>query len=251
ALEMFPPEERERVAVNIQKVLTGEPFEDHEYTIVRKDGTTFPALLYTSPIMRDGQLAGLRGIVLNISDRKQTEEALQDSEERFRSLIENSSDALAILNADGTIMYESSSVERIFGEAPDELVGTPFADFIHPDDIAGLTAIFNFLTNVPGATSQFETRFRHKDGTWRWIEATAKNLLDDPKVGGFVVNYRDVTKRKESETALQESEEKLRVMFESIADGISIIDLGGNILEVNEAGARIAGYDRKEELIGR
>jgi diguanylate cyclase (GGDEF)-like protein/PAS domain S-box-containing protein len=138
----------------------------------------------------------------NISKRKRAEEALQLSEEHFRSLIENSSDVTTILNADGTIRYESPSVERILGYAPEDLIGKNLFDFIHPDDAADVLNAFTRKTEVRNVTAQIECRFWHKDNYWCVLEATGKNMVDDPALSGIVINSRDITTRKQAEEQL-------------------------------------------------
>ncbi|HEV2067537.1 MAG TPA: EAL domain-containing protein, partial [Thermomicrobiales bacterium] len=119
------------------------------------------------------------------------------SESRFRALVRNASDVITILDADDTIRYQSPAIERVFGYAEDELVGRNAFELVHPEDRPSVTAAFAATLDNPTLTSTAEFRFRHKDGSWRWLESTGTNLLADPAVGGFVVNTRDITERKE------------------------------------------------------
>jgi diguanylate cyclase (GGDEF)-like protein/PAS domain S-box-containing protein len=128
---------------------------------------------------------------------------LRRSEERFRSLVRNSVDVNVILAADGTIAYESPAVERVLGSRPDERLGKLALDVVHPDDRSRVARLFLVVARRPGAEAAAEMRVRHADGSWRSIEAVVKNLLDDPAVGGIVVNYRDITSRKELENELR------------------------------------------------
>ncbi|WP_372680356.1 PAS domain S-box protein, partial [Desulfosarcina sp.] len=133
----------------------------------------------------------------------------QQREEHFRSLIENMSDVIAILDAEGSILYLSPSVERILGYPPDVAVGRRVFDFIHPDDKEQSLQLFSSRIQSaaiePAPPPPSEIRLQHQDGSWRTLEATSKNLLSDPAVEGMVVNARDVTKRKAAEAALQRS----------------------------------------------
>jgi PAS domain S-box-containing protein len=151
------------------------------------------------------------GIVINsrdITERKRAEEALKRSEEYFRALIENSSDGITVLNADGSIRYQSPSVGRLFGYRQQEEVGNPIFKYAHPDEKESIIRIFDHLMKHPGATVSLECRFPAKDGSWGWIEAVSRNLLEDPTVSGVVINYRDITERKQAQQALQESENR-------------------------------------------
>ena len=128
---------------------------------------------------------------------------LQRSEERFRSLVRNASDVVAVLGADGVIKYQSPAAERVLGRSPDEAIGRPATAAIHPDDRAVVERRLNEVATVAGAEATFEFRARHSDGSFRMLEAIAKNLLDDPAVGGVVMNYRDITERKALEDQLR------------------------------------------------
>ncbi len=128
---------------------------------------------------------------------------LQRSEERFRSLVRNASDVVAVLGADGLIRYQSPAAERVLGRSPDEAIGRRATASIHPDDRAAVERRLNEVASVDGAEATFEFRARHSDGSYRMLEAIAKNLLDDPAVSGVVVNYRDITERKALEEQLR------------------------------------------------
>ncbi len=128
---------------------------------------------------------------------------LRRSEERFRSLIQNSVDVNMVVRADGTIAYESSAAERVLGVRPDERVGRPAFQLVHPEDREYGERLLADVMRAPGAQMTAELRIQHADGSWRAIEAVLKNLLDDPAVGGVVVNYRDVTARKGLEEELR------------------------------------------------
>lgn len=170
---------------------------------------------------------------------------------RCRSLIKNSFDVFKIIDAEGRIIFASPSVERVMGYQPYELVGTNAFDWIHPDDVAlAKEALQEVL--IKGELSDFlELRDRNRDGTYRVIEVAARNLLDDPAVGGVVLNYRDVTERKQWEQALRQSEERYQKAFQLSPDSITISFVSSGVfLEVNEGFEEITGYSR-DEIIGK
>lgn len=144
----------------------------------------------------------MTGISENITESNQAEAALDKSEAKFRSLIQNSSDIIGIFELDGTIRYESPSVERILGYKPEELIGKNAFEFIHPDDLAGNQDSFQYLIQNLGATVLVESRFRRKDGSWCFLESTGSNLFAEPSVKGIVINSRDITDRKLAEERL-------------------------------------------------
>jgi diguanylate cyclase (GGDEF)-like protein/PAS domain S-box-containing protein len=128
---------------------------------------------------------------------------LRRSEERFRSLVQNSSDVQLIANADGKITYETAAVERVLGYRAEDRIGRNALDDLHPDDQAWAGQLLGDLARVPGSQVAAEVRVRHADGSWIVIEAVGKNLVDDQAVGGIVINYRDVTGRKSLEDELK------------------------------------------------
>lgn len=122
------------------------------------------------------------------------QDRLQRSERLYRSLVENGADAIAILNADGTVAYVSPSITRVLGYTEEEAMALDLFSIQHPDDVAGVAAKVEEAMRNPGVPIQGHTsRIRHKDGSWRWLEATVTNLLHDPVINGIVDNFRDVT----------------------------------------------------------
>ena len=150
-----------------------------------------------------------------IKERQQAEEALRRSEFRFRSLVENSADMIALINAEATFLYASPSTTKILGYETQEYVGSNAFDFIHPDDNQEIREVLGQVLSHPKSVVQASCRFRHKDGSWRWLEGTGNNLLQDPTIKAIVVNYRDITERKNAQLALQESEWRFRQMADT------------------------------------
>jgi PAS domain S-box-containing protein len=152
---------------------------------------------------------------------------VRESEERFRALIQNASDVITLLEVDGTILYQSPSLERTLGYSPEELVRENAFDFIHPDDLEATLEAFSQMLADPGFSPSVEYRFRHKDGSWRYMESIGSNLLDDPRVGELVINSRDITERKRWETRLREAEERYRSLIETIPAITYVAELDG------------------------
>jgi diguanylate cyclase (GGDEF)-like protein/PAS domain S-box-containing protein len=141
---------------------------------------------------------------------------VRNSEEYFRALTQNSSDIVTLLRAVGTVRYQSPSVERILGYRPEEMVGKNVFDYVHPDDLERVEMAFAEGLIDPKRRPSVEYRCRHKDGSWVWLESVGTNLLDDPGVGEYVVNSRNVTERKGAEERLREAEERYRNLVEQI-----------------------------------
>jgi PAS domain S-box-containing protein len=206
----YPDDTREIM----ERLRRGERLEHYETLRQAKDGTVLSVSLTISPIREEnGTIVGASTIARDITDRKRSEQelrhsrqALQESELRFRSLVQNSSDIITVLGAEGEIRYESPSIERILGYKPENLVGKNAFEFVHPDDRPRVEAIFREHLPIPGSIAPLELRFRHNDGNWRTLEATANNLLHEPGVAGIVVNSRDISERKRTEDVLHATE---------------------------------------------
>jgi PAS domain S-box-containing protein len=200
---------RENVDANVGRTLELGRVLIGERSYRRKDGTVVEVEIGASTISYDGQKA-ICATVRDITARKRAEEALRRSEERFRSLVRYASDIIVILAGDGEILYESPAVERVLGFTVEERVGTNAFDYLHPEDREPVARRFADLAREPGARLSAEYRVRDKAGDWRHFEAVGVNRLEDPIIGGIVVNLRDVTERRRSERALEEIREAER-----------------------------------------
>ena len=178
------------------------------------------------------------------------QEASMQNDRRFRALIEHSSDAVALLTQEGIFIYASPSSERVTSYPVEELLGMNAFALLHADDLARVQQKLSILLERPGDFVTMEYRIRHKNGSWRWMEGTATNLLHDPAIQAIVVNFRDIHERKELEQRLQYSELKLRTLVESNILGVAVSDATGRIHEVNDRFAQIVGYSKEELLSG-
>jgi PAS domain S-box-containing protein len=152
------------------------------------------------------------------ADRLRAEQALKQSEQRFRALIENATDLITVLDQNGVAHYQSPSVERILGYLPGEILGTKVFDLIHPEDLGAVLETFAAALQNEGGSYSVDFRFRHKDGTWRYLESNGRSLLHAMPIQGVIINSRDVTDRKQTERRLHESEENLRQLTDNIAE---------------------------------
>jgi len=151
---------------------------------------------------------------------------LHAEETRYRVLIENVADVIAMIDAGGVIRFVSPSVRAAAGYAPEELVGRAFADFAHPDEAAAARAAWRDMAARPGAQTWAERRYRRKDGAWRYFEVTSNNLLHLPGVEAIVAVLHDVTARKESERVLTErAAEQERFLRLSVGRELRMVEL--------------------------
>ena len=178
---------------------------------------------------------------------------MRSSREYFRALIHNSSDIITVVDAEGTILYQSPAMKRTLGYEPEGRIGknaVEAADLLHPEDLPVKTEAFVKALRNPNTPVTVEVRMRHRDGTWHYMEETITSLLADPNVNGVVLNARCITHRKKAEKELQESEERFRSVVERTTDGVFMADLDTNaVLESNAALQHMLGYT-SEELSG-
>jgi PAS domain S-box-containing protein len=183
-------------------------------------------------------------------DTAETEyqEALKQSEERFRALIQYSADAIQLISAEGQVLYSSDSVERVLGYKPEELQGEMPNHFIHPGDLSFFMEQFLSLLEKPGEQVTLEYRVKHKNGSWVWIEATGTNYLHDPRIQAIVGNFRNITERKRRE----ERQQLLNTVSEKLASSLdhelTLQEIAQLIVPVMADYCRIAVLDEQQQI---
>lgn len=180
------------------------------------------------------------------ADRELAEQALRRSEDYFRTLIENSSDIITILNQKGKILFQSPSIERVLGYRPEELLDKNAFDLIHPNDVQRMLSVFSGDLTNQNFQIPHEYRFRHRDGSYRFLESVGKNLLLDPSVHGIIINSRDITERKRAEERIFEQ----AALLDRATDAIMTLNLDGQITFWNSGAERLYGW-RADETVNK
>ena len=184
---------------------------------------------------------------LEIKVKERTEE-LNKSEMRFRLLVENSLDIISLIDYDGRIIYISPSIKRLTGFTEKEMIGQSGFDLIHPGDVEGGKKFRQSLIDTPFVPANSTFRLKHKKGGYIWVEGTVTNLLNDENVQAFVLNYHDITERKDAELSLRNSEKRFRSLIENAQDIISLSDENGIRFYVSPAIERITGFTIEETI---
>ncbi len=213
---------------------------------------------------RDGHWVWIEGIAQNlrenphigavvvnahdISERKQAEEALRARESRFRALMENSSDVVSLVTTAGDMLYVGPSINHLLGYDTDELVGRNGFDFIHSEDRERTRRLLTELGTTPGEMVTIPFRFRHKNGSWRWMESIFTNLLEEPSVAAIIVSSRDITDRRKAEILLRESEERFALAVAGANDGLWDWDLLADKFYASPRLRAILGFDEQEDI---
>ncbi|PYQ12619.1 MAG: hypothetical protein DMF80_16795 [Acidobacteria bacterium] len=213
----------------------------------RADGSEFPVELAITTVQLDRRRL-FTAYLRDITARKQAEDALRKSEERFRAVVENSSDGICLLSGQGTVLYTSPSSSRLLGWRPEEREGRNVLEFVHPDDAERFSAFFAHCLHSAAAPLTIEVRARHRDGGWRLMELVAANHLAEPAVSAVVINYRDVTQRQRAEESVREAARQFRAVFDGALDAMVIADDEGRCVEANAAACGLYGLNRSALL---
>jgi PAS domain S-box-containing protein len=186
-----------------------------------------------------GDMKAIDQICIDVTDQKRAQLAVHESEQRFRALIENSTDMIALADEKGTIIYASPSTTRILGYDLEDYVGKSGFDFVHPEDRKNTYEMLDSLLKTSGGSVNIQLRMKSKNGNWLWIEASGKNMLHDPTIGAIIVNYRDISARKRSEEELILQKSYFQQLFESSPEGIVILDNMDRVVNVNRGFERL------------
>lgn len=200
-----------------------------------------------TPIQEEGKITALTCFLKEITERKKTEEVLQQSELRFRSLIENSTDIISMATAEGHFFYGSPSAKKILGYDEQDYVGRHVCSFVHPDSLPAVTDLLGNMLRHPDQLFTIDLKVFHKDGSIRWVQGLASNMLQVPGINALVGNFRDITERKKAEEQVRESEYLYKNLFNKGPLPIFVCETSSlNFLEVNEAAVQHYGYTRAE-----
>ena len=183
-------------------------------------------------------------------ERARSEEMLRMSEAKFRALTEKSSEGITLVSNEGAIIYTSPAAERIHGFTCQDVIGSNAQDRVHPDDWWLVKQHLDSIYDTPGASASGQYRVKHKNNCWIWIEANLTNMLHEPGVNALVINFRDITDRKQTENDLRVSEELYRSLVSALDEGIIMLDRHLTILTCNASAERILGVTH-DQMAGK
>lgn len=197
----------------------------------------------------DSRAAYFQGVLTDITEQIEAEEKLKESENRFRSLVQNSTDITTILNHEGENVYESPSFYRTFGYEENDVIGKSIFEFIHPDDIKIANNEFFRGLDRGGISDPVEFRFKHKNGSWLYVESIGNNLLHVPGIEGIVINSRDITDRKEAEQRSKKLQEFYEIILNKIPTDVVVFDSKHRYMFANEMA--IKDPEKRAFVIGK
>jgi len=268
--EAFEAVGRERFEVIVSDYMMPEMNGIQLLESLRERGEKIPFILFTGRgreevvidalnkgadfyLMKGGdprsQFAELINMIQQAVSRRKAEEALEHNARRFRSLIENSSDIVCVIDSEGEIQYISPSVRRIYDRGYQDLLGTNFTTFTHPDDVPTIQDTISRVIDRPGSVEREELRIKDERGEWRVMEIdmTADPDAADSKI---IINARDVTERRRIEDELRMERERYRTVFANTGSATAVIERDMTMSLVNDEFARLTSYS-KEEIEGR
>ena len=246
--DLVLPEHRERVKdIYSNQFRQRIPATYVEFPFFNKAGKIIWFGQNTTLVIEDGKVVGFHIIARDITERKRAEEALQESEEKYRLLVENANEAIFVIQ-EGMLQFFNIKNIELIGYSREELTSTPFINFVHPDDRE--VTLGRYQKRIRGEELPGVNVFRviDKTGNIKWAELNS--VLISWKGRAATLNFlNDITERKRAEEALRNSEEKYRTILENIEDGYYEVDIAGNFTFFNDSFCRIYGYP-KEELMG-
>ena len=246
--DLVHPDELEKIMERYRKRLAGEPIPaQYETVMVNKEGKNVPIELTAARTVWQGQPANLV-ILRDISERKKAEATLQESEEKYRNLVERANDGIAIVQ-DVIIQYVNPRLAQMIGYSVEELIGSPFADFLIPDEVAKVTDRYKRRLAGEDVPPVYKSAIKQKNGSRIEIELNVGIVTYQGKLAELVL-VRDITVRKKMEEALREKQETINAIIETSQDWIWAIDHKGMHTYSNPALEKILGY-RPEEIIER
>jgi PAS domain S-box-containing protein/putative nucleotidyltransferase with HDIG domain len=251
ALDLYvdSPEGKEKAAKVFQRSRSGEEIVDEELLMRREDGTPLCTSLSVTPIRNaSGDVVASRSMVEDTTKRKQAEEALRESEERYRDLFENTNDLVQSVAPDGSLVYVNRAWRQALGYSEDEIPELSLFDVIHPDSKAHCMEIFQRVM-AGEKLDHVEAMFVTKNGTTICVEGNASCRFEDGKAVATRAIFHDITERKQIEEALRESEARHRLLAENVTDVIWTLDLNLRYTYMSPSVTRMRGYS-PEEIVG-
>jgi PAS domain S-box-containing protein len=251
---IIPLERQEEYEKFFSRVLAGETLVRFESERRRGDGTCVDVSLTYCPVKnQNGEVIAVSAIVRDITQAKATRQALHEANENYRALIHNIPDVTWMVDSNNQMKFLSPNAKSVFGLSLSECYARGASilfDFIHPDEAHQVRQQFQLFFNE-GATFDVEFRIHRSDGEWRWIHNRAIQTFEKDGLRYASGLLTDITQRKTAEESQRESEQRYRLLFERNLAGVFRCSLQGILLEYNDAGARILGYDSGADLVGR
>ncbi|MDO9391061.1 MAG: PAS domain S-box protein, partial [bacterium] len=239
--ELMPPEAAQSCRLSDQMVLESkQTMLSHEQTGNRVyEARKFPVELQNSK-------TGVGAYIRDITEQQRADRAIRESQEKYRDLVENINDVVFAVDIHGKLMYISPSVEQVFGYRPDEIIGRNFIDFVDEADRPLLAR--EMQSHSQGGVAPGEYRITTKNGVTKWISSSSRLIMEDGKPVGLNGLMTDITERRQAGEQIRLAAKKWETTFDSIGDGICLLDRQWKILQCNQSFINMVGRPYAEVL---
>lgn len=208
--------------------------EQFDFALLTKSGELRWTIVNTSPVFKEGRYTGAIAVLTDVTARRMAEKDVYDREDRYRAMVENSYDAILLLDEELRTVYRSPSTTSIMGFKDDERLGQSYLELTHPDDVDKLKGLQQMVLNHPGRSIPITVRAKHSNGHYLWFIGVATNLLHEKNVHGIVVNLRDISERKKAEDDLKHLSNRLQLATQATNICIADWDIRNNYVTYDD-----------------
>jgi len=250
--QFLAPEDKDFILKNLESLIKGEYIEPLIVKLRKKDGTFFYANIYGKRIFKGTKVVGIRSIIHDITEMKIAQQKIEESEQKFRTIAEQSLLGICIIQ-DDIVKYVNKNLADLLGYSVNEILQWKPSEFfktIHPDDKKMVIQLALDLNNeLKNGIRSYEARGIKKNGEVIWLDIYYK-IINFKNKQAYLISFMDISERKQAQEELKDSEEKYRFLFEKSPASILLIDINGKIIDCNPSLETLIGYER-DELIGK
>ncbi|RPI16710.1 MAG: PAS domain S-box protein [Ignavibacteriae bacterium] len=246
----WPEEEIENISKAFEQTLSGKaPHDGFELIFKKKNEERINVLIVPKPIKNAfGEVEGWLTSTTDITNRKKAENALAESEERFRTIADTANEGVWLINSNAETIYANGFMAELLGITTDDMINRKIHEFVFEEDVELIKN--RIKANIEGYNEEFDFRFRKADGGEIYVMAGTSPIYDsNGKITGALGMFSDITERKKAEIALAESEKRFRNTLDTMKEGAAIIDFNWTYLYANEVHAKHA-HHKLEDIIG-
>ncbi len=245
----FESKELKNIMEVYDKALQGEEIPAISIYFKTKSGKKIPIEFSVSYVKNDtDKVTQILNVITDITERKEAEDKIRQSEKKFRDLVENINEVIYTVDTKGILTYISPTVESFIGYHPIEVIGHPFTEFIYNEDLPSLSKSFQSILSGQSASSEY--RVNTKSGEIRWMRTSSQPIFSEDRVVGVQGVLIDITEEVEAEEQLKESELKFRHLFERSPLTNVLISMDGVVVDCNSSIERVFGF-KKEEIVNK
>ena len=246
-IDLIIPEEQAAAIKSMSEISQNGRTQPREYHALRRDGSIFPVLIHAAPIVKGGNFIGFRGIVIDITDQKKSEEAIIRSEEKYRTLIEHIQDGVFIIQ-EGILQFVNPAFAAIIGTTIENITGKKIKGFIAPEEWELVVDRYHRRLAGESVPGRYEFMMLHADGQTRILVSMDIGMIMFQGQKAIIGTIRDITKQKQAEEAVRESKRRLADVIDFLPDATFVIDREGRVITWNRAMEQLTGVTAADIL---